>query len=82
MGERPKSQRCGMKLKYDPEVDAMYISFKQGTTQVTTIRINEDVAIDLGPGEEIVGIEVLDASEHLNIDREAPQITLENLRQA
>jgi uncharacterized protein YuzE len=71
-----------MKLKYDPEVDAIYISFKQGTAQVTTIRINEDVAIDLGPGEEVVGIEVLDASEHLNLNREAPEITLENLRQA
>jgi uncharacterized protein YuzE len=62
-------------------VDALYISFKQEPTQVTTIRLNEDVAVDLGPGEEVVGIEVLDASEHLNIDRKAPKVALENLQQ-
>jgi uncharacterized protein YuzE len=70
-----------MKLRYDAEVDALYISFKQEPTQVTTIYLNEDVAVDLGPGEEVVGIEVLDASEHLNIDRKAPKVALENLQQ-
>jgi uncharacterized protein YuzE len=43
------------------------------------MRISEDVAIDFGPGEEIVGIEVLDASEHLSLNRKRPQIKLENL---
>jgi len=56
-----------------------YISFKRGPVQVTTIRITEDVAIDLGPGEEIVGIEILDASENLGFSRERPRIQLENL---
>jgi len=66
-------------IKYDPEVDAAYISFKKGPTQVTTIRITEDVAIDLGLHEEIVGIEILDASAHLGFKKEAPKIELENL---
>jgi uncharacterized protein YuzE len=68
-----------MKVSYDDKVDAAYISFKEGPTQVTTMRISEDVAIDFGPGEEIVGIEVLDASEHLSLNRKRPQIKLENL---
>lgn len=68
-----------MRIKYDPEVDAAYISFKRGPVQVTTIRITEDVSIDLGPGEEIVGIEILDASENLGFSRETPRIQLENL---
>ena len=71
-----------MKVTYDPEADAAYISFKKGHVQVTTIRITEDVAVDLGPGEEIVGIEVLDASEHLGFSRERPEIELENVRAA
>ena len=71
-----------MKVRYDPEVDALYISFKKGPTQVTTIRLSEDVAIDLGPGEELSGIEVLDASLHLGIDRSRPEIILENLKAA
>lgn len=71
-----------MKVTYDPEVDAAYISFKKGPVQVTTIRITEDVAIDLGPDEEIVGIEVLDASEHLGFSRQRPEIEIENLEVA
>ncbi len=69
-----------MKVHYDPEVDALYISFI--TKHVTTIRLSEDVAFDLGPGEQLVGIEILDASSHLGIDRSKPEITLENLQVA
>ena len=71
-----------MKIKYDPEVDAAYISFKKGPTQVTTIRVTEDLAIDFGPKEEIVGIEILDASQHLDLSRENPLVELENLKAA
>jgi uncharacterized protein YuzE len=69
-----------MKIKYDPEVDAAYISFKKGPTEVTTIRLSEDIAVDLGPHEEIVGIEILDASEHLGFKKETPEIELENIK--
>jgi len=68
-----------MKIKYDPDVDAAYISFKKGPTEVTTIRLTEDIAIDLGPNEEIVGIEVLDASERFGFRKEKPEIELENI---
>ena len=71
-----------MRITYDPEVDAAYISFKEGITQVTTVRITEDIAIDFGPHEEIVGIEVLDASEHLSLEKEKPKVELENLTPA
>ena len=68
-----------MKIRYDPEVDAAYILFKEDIIQVTTTRITEDIAIDFGPHEEVAGIEILDASEHLNILKEAPKVELENL---
>lgn len=71
-----------MKITYDPKVDALYISFKQGPVEVTTVRLSEDVAIDLGLKEEIVGIEVLDASDHLNLERLNPRVLLENLKPA
>ena len=54
-----------MKITYDPEVDAAYIFFKKAKGQVTTIRLSEDIAVDLGPNEEIWGIEVLSAAKHL-----------------
>ena len=71
-----------MKIKYDPQVDAAYISFKKEAVQVTTMRVTEDIAIDFGPNEEIVGIEILDASHHLDLSRDRPRIELENLRVA
>jgi uncharacterized protein YuzE len=71
-----------MKIKYDPEVDAAYISFKKGPTQVTTVRLTEDLAVALGPHDEIVGIEILDASKHLGIDKAQPRVELENLKPA
>jgi len=71
-----------MKIKYDPEVDAAYISFKKGPTEVTTMRLSEDIAIDLGPDEELMGIEILDASRHLGFEKGKPAIELENIKVA
>jgi len=71
-----------MKIKYDPQVDALYISFKKGPTQVTTLHLSQDVSIDLGPHEEIAGIEILGASEHLALERLNPKVLLENLSPA
>ena len=71
-----------MKMRYDPEVDALYVSFKKGPVQVTTIRLSEDISVDLGPGEEVVGFEILDASTNIGIDRFQPKVTLENLQPA
>jgi len=71
-----------MKVKYDPKVDAAYISFKpfkKRPSQVTTVRLSEDVALDFGPNEEVLGIEILDASEHLSSSREEPEVELENI---
>jgi uncharacterized protein YuzE len=68
-----------MKIKYDPKVDAAYISFKKKPVEVTTMRITEDIAVDFGPLEEIVGIEILDASKHLELSPQNPRIELENL---
>jgi uncharacterized protein YuzE len=35
-------------------------------------RISEDVVLDIGEDDRIVGIEVLDASKHLNLERLLP----------
>jgi uncharacterized protein YuzE len=35
-------------------------------------RVSEDVVLDLGEGDRIVGIEILDASKHVALDRVLP----------
>jgi len=52
-----------MKLTYDPEADALYIRFVEEGVECRVVRLTDQVAVDFGPKEEVVGIEVLDASK-------------------
>ena len=67
-----------MIVSYDPSVDALYIRFVEGPVECEVIRLNDRVAVNIGPDEQVVGIEVLDASEFLTGLAER-QVRLENL---
>ena len=69
-----------MKISYDLTVDALYIRFVEDPVECEVLRINDRVALNLGPGERVVGIEVLDASQELDLAER--KIVLENLTQA
>ena len=64
-----------MKISYDAEVDALYIRLLDGEYQCRTLRLTDEVSLNLGPGEELVGIEILDAS--LILGKETDQIIVE-----
>ena len=68
-----------MKITYDRSVDAAYIYLKERPGQVATVRLTEDIAVDFGPGEEVVGIQILSASEHLGLDPKKPVVELVDL---
>jgi uncharacterized protein YuzE len=67
-----------MKISYDPSVDALYIRFVEGSVECEVIRLNDSVSINIGPNEQVVGIEVLDASEVLSGIKDK-KVELENL---
>jgi uncharacterized protein YuzE len=67
-----------MKISYDSEIDALYIRFVEGRQECRTVRLNEEVALNIGAGETLVGIEVLDAKEVLGSGR-VPAVVLEGL---
>jgi uncharacterized protein YuzE len=67
-----------MKISYDPEVDALYIRLIEGAYECRTVRLNEEVALNIGPGELLVGIEILDAKEVLG-KGQLPPVILENV---
>ncbi len=69
-----------MRITYDRDSDAAYLRFIDGEFEYRTVRLNESVAVNIGPGERVVGIEVLDASQNLELLRDAPSIRLENLQ--
>ena len=68
-----------MRITYDPEVDALYIRLVEGEHQCRVLRLNDEISLNIGAGEMLVGIEVLDAREVLG-EGGIPEIILENLR--
>jgi uncharacterized protein YuzE len=52
-----------MRIIYDPSVDALTIRLIEEQMECEVIHLNDQVAVDIGPAERIVAIEVLDASE-------------------
>ena len=70
-----------MKISYDPETDALYIRLLEGQHECRTLRLNEEVALNIGPGETLVGIEILDAQQVFG-EGGIPPISLENIQVA
>ena len=68
-----------MRITYDPEVDALYIRLVEGEHQCRVLRLNDEISLNIGAGEMLVGIEVLDAREVLG-EGGIPEVILENLR--
>ena len=67
-----------MKITYDSEIDALYIRLIDGEHQCRTIRLTDEVALNIGEGEKLVGIEILDAREVLG-SINVPRVSLENV---
>jgi uncharacterized protein YuzE len=67
-----------MRITYDPKIDALYIRLVEGEQQCRTLRLTDEIALNLGPGEMLVGIEILDAKETLG-NGQVPNVILENL---
>ena len=67
-----------MKISYDPEIDALYIRLLDGPCECRTVRLNDEIALNIGPAEKLVGIEILDAKQVLG-QGQVPSLVLENL---
>jgi uncharacterized protein YuzE len=64
-----------MKIEYSKDVDALYIKLREAKVADS---MEEGVTIDLDENRHIVGIEILDASEKLELSN-LVNITIENL---
>lgn len=57
--------RQAMKFSYDPRYNIAYIQFRPKGTEMETIRISDELNVDLAPDGSIYGIELLNANEQL-----------------
>lgn len=55
-----------------PERISFYLRLDDRKQQVINNRLSDDIVLDLGKDNRIVGIEILDASKHLNLERLFP----------
>jgi uncharacterized protein YuzE len=68
-----------MKISYDPEIDALYIRLLDGKHECRSVRLSDEVALNIGAGEKLVGIEILDARSVLGPGK-TPAVMLEGLK--
>ena len=66
-----------MKIEYSKSVDALYIRLREAQIN-DSMDVEEGVTVDLDEKGHIVGIEILDASEKLDIT-DLVNISIENL---
>ncbi len=67
-----------MRISYDEQVDALYIALIETSTECRTVRLTDEVALNIGPDEQLVGIEIIDARRVLG-SGELPQVIVDNL---
>ncbi len=54
-----------MKLTYDPQHNIAYIRFREKAREVDSVRLSDEVTIDIAPDGSVYGIELLNANEQL-----------------
>jgi len=67
-----------MRISYDAEVDALYIRLLEGPFECRTLRLTDEVSLNIGPQEQLVGIEVLDAKAVIGKGA-LPTVVLDNV---
>lgn len=66
-----------MRITYDPQADALYIRFEEGT--VTTKHLGEGIAADYDTLGRLAGIEILDAVKRFGDPATLRKVTLEEI---
>jgi uncharacterized protein YuzE len=57
-----------MRLSYDPRRNVAYIRLRPAMAEVETVRVSDEINIDLAPDGTVAGIELLNANEQLRGD--------------
>ena len=61
-----------MNILYNDKTDVLYIRLDDGKQETINKRVSEDIVLDIGEDNKIVGIEILDASKHVSLEKLMP----------
>jgi uncharacterized protein YuzE len=54
-----------MKLTYDPDRNIAYLQLRSRGTEIETVRVSDELNVDIAPDGSVYGIELLNANEQL-----------------
>jgi len=61
-----------MTINYNSDNDLLYLRFDPNPQSIINKRIAEDIVLDIGENNKIIGIEIMDASKHVNLENMMP----------
>jgi len=61
-----------MKIEFDRRADLLYVRYDPRSQEVTNSRVSHAIVLDVGPGEKIVGIEIMNASKKVDLAQRQP----------
>ena len=61
-----------MNISYNHKTDLLYIRLDERSQEVLNRRVSDDVVLDLGADDRIVGIEIMNASHNLHLENLLP----------
>ncbi len=61
-----------MKISYDAKTDLLYIRLDDRKQELINERVSDEIVLDIGENNRIIGIEFLDASKNLNLEKILP----------
>ena len=67
-----ESGRCKTNILYNDRTDLLYIRLDDRKQEILNRRVSEDIVLDIGERDRIIGIEILDASKHVSLERLLP----------
>ena len=65
-----------MKLTYDPRKNIAYLRLQEKTAAVETIRVSEELNVDMAPDGTVYGIELMNANEQLRAGDEGVLVVI------
>jgi len=58
-----------VKFTYDPRYNIAYIRFREKRSDVDSVRISDELVVDMAPDGTLYGIELLNANDQLRRDK-------------
>ena len=59
-------------INYNSQTDLLYIRLDDRAQEVVNRRVSDDIVLDIGDQDKIVGIEIMNASKNVNLEEILP----------